>query len=88
MEKVKRKTPYQMLLEDIKAWCRKVRYRDERGMWTYPKDKLDEGWDLTHLYERTKAAEQLGYDTQLVAADTGLVVRYVKKLPEIPYRWR
>ena len=51
------------------------------AMWQYPKDRLREGWPLWELYERTKAAEQLGYDVILVAADHALVVKYRKHVP-------
>lgn len=84
----KRKNPYTRLLDEIKDWCNKVRYRHQVSMWFYPKDRLIEGWSLNDLYERTKAAEQLGYDVVVVANDKGLSVTYVKKVPEVPYRWR
>ncbi len=48
---------------------------------------LNEGWALQDLYERTKAAEQLGYDVQPVANDEGLSVRYKKQIPVIPFSW-
>ena len=84
---MKPKNPYQRLLDDIKDWCRKMKYRHEKTMWLYPKSRLDEGWALRDLYERTKAAEQLGYDVQLVANDDGLSVRYKKQVPSVPCSW-
>lgn len=84
---MKRKNPYQRLLDDIKNWCREVKYRHEKVMWLYPKAKLKQGWDLHDLYERTQAAQQLGYDVQLVATDDGLSVRYKKQVPSVPYSW-
>lgn len=51
------------------------------GMWHYPKAKLDEGWSLRDLYHHAQAAEQLGYDVILVAADHALVVKYRKHVP-------
>lgn len=84
---MKQKNPYQRLLDDIKEWCQKIRLRHEVVMWFYPKDRLDEGWALRDLYERTRAAEQLEYEIIIVADDRGLHVRYRKKLPAIPYAW-
>ena len=48
----------------------------------------DRGWKLLDLYERTKAAEQLGYDVQIVAGDDGLSVYYKKKVPDVPCAWQ
>ncbi len=86
--KDKPKTPYQRLLDDIKEWTRKVRFRHEKVMWNYPKGRLKEGWSLNDLWERVAAAEQLGYDVQLVANDDGLRVYYRKRVPDVPYSWR
>lgn len=86
--RVKPKTPYQHLLEDIQDWARTVAYRHEVLMWRYPKARLTEGWTLNELYERVTAAEQLGYDVQLRADDDGLLVYYKKKVPDVPYNWK
>lgn len=82
MKHMKKKT----LLDQIETWWQEVHLREKITitMWMYPKDKLNEGWSLHDLYERTKAAEQLGYDVQLVATDQGLSVCYKKKIPNIP----
>ena len=85
---MKQKNPYQRLLDEIMEWCQKVIYRHEVTMWVYPKNRLVEGWELHTLYERTKAAEQLGYDVILVATDEGLRVSYKKQIPFIPIEWR
>lgn len=82
----KRKTPYQMLLEDIQDFVRKVKYPERELMWEYPKDRLAEGWRLTDLSERVRAAAQLGYDVVIVPTDNGLRVEY-RKRPVLPYSW-
>lgn len=84
MKKEKRqiKTPYQRLAEDFEEYRRKVKFPRTVGMWNYPKARLNENWTLGDLYERVKAADQLGYDVSLFAADEGLVVRYVAKRPQ------
>ena len=83
-----RKNPYQILMEDIKSFCEKVRFRKETVMWEYPKGRLDEGWTLGALYERTVAAEQLGFEVVILAKDGALSVRYRKKVPDVPYKFR
>ena len=86
--KTKPKTPYQHLLEDIQKFCKQIQFRHRKTMWTYPKAQLGSGWNLKELWARTAAAEQLGYDVELIANDTGLIVRYVKKVPDVPYDWQ
>lgn len=83
----KRINPYLQLKERGKAWADAIKYRHETGMWKYPKDKLTESWRLDDLYERTKAAEQLGYEVICVATDDGLSIRYRKKLPPTPWEF-
>jgi len=83
-----RVNPYIALLTDIKEYCWKVMYPKTIDMWHYPKKRLDEGWTLADLYERTAAAEQLGYDVILKATDEGLEVKYQTKRPETPWQWK
>lgn len=66
----------------------KVKYRHKVEMWYYPKNRLDEGWNLGDLYERVSAAKQLGYDVILEADNKGLIVKYVKSIPDIPWEFR
>lgn len=85
---MKRKNPYQRLKEICQKWVNDVEYRHTKSMWQYPKNKLDDGWRLSGLWERTKAADQLGYDVILEAVDDGLRVKYVKKIPDTPFEIR
>jgi hypothetical protein len=80
-KKAKQVTPYQRLLDSVREYLWTVRAPKTQLMWFYPKAKLNAGWYLTDLYERTKAADQLGYDVVLVAKDDGLHVKY-RKLPD------
>ncbi len=57
-------------------------------MFLYQKDRLTEGWELRSLWERAAAGEQLGYEVQLKATPEGLVVEYIKKLPNTPWEVR
>lgn len=83
MSKAKRTivTPYQRLAQEFDQYKFKVACPRRVTMWQYPKEKLNELWRLYDLWERTKAADQLGYDVVLIAADEGLKVQYVAKRP-------
>lgn len=80
--------PYQALMEEIKKFCHKVMYPKTKPMWTYPKKDLNTTWNIKDLYERTAAAEQLGWDVILKATDNGLEVKYQEKRPEVSYKWK
>lgn len=89
MGKRKPITPYDRLIDSIREWCFKAKHRHTVIMWVYPNARLGEGWSLEELAHRVQAAQQLGYDVQLVwAGDEGLRVVYKKQLPDIPYGWR
>lgn len=51
------------------------------NMFRYPKEEIqNSSWNLKDLYERTQAAQQLGYEVVLTVTDEGLQVQYQKKL--------
>jgi hypothetical protein len=50
-------------------------------MWTYPKEKLNCSWMLSDLWDRTMAAQALGWDVIIDADEKGIHVRYAEKLP-------
>jgi hypothetical protein len=83
----KRITPYQRLLSDVRDYARKVEFPRTRAMWTYPKAKLADGWQLFDLNERVAAAAQIGYETILESTEAGLVVKYRKRAPDTPFGW-
>lgn len=87
--KTKRISPYTRLLNEIKEFLsNNIKYRHEKLMWRYSKKSLENktAWDLSQLWERVQAADQLGYDVQLKANDSGLEVSYIKKI-NIPFHW-
>lgn len=86
--KTKPITPYQRLLESAREFAAAVENPHTRLMWTYPKGKLDSGWNLTDLAERVAAANQIGYDVKLVNQDGSLQVLYVKKMPSRPWDFK
>lgn len=83
--KTKPISPYERLMDSFTKFANDVEYRKRITMWVYPKNKLTESWPLKDLYERVAAAEQLGYDVQLLATDGGLEVKYTSKAPKRPY---
>jgi len=77
---VKRFNPYTALLDRAQKFRSQVINPVKRIMWNYPKNELNKtGWRLNDLYERVAAADQLGWDVKLVAAERGLEVHYVKR---------
>jgi hypothetical protein len=86
---MKRINPYTRLLQEIREFVSSIEYRHRKTMFIYPIADLNKGssWKLSDLYERAFAAEQLGYDVQIKAEEHGLIVQYVKKIPQTPYLW-
>jgi hypothetical protein len=85
--KEKQKNPYQRLLESLGKYRGSVKYPKTKTMWTYPKNKLGEGWTLAGLYERVSAADQLGFDVVLTADDAGIRVSYRARPDESHLPW-
>lgn len=77
--------PYHDLKRRFREFVNACVMRPRKTMWVYARSRLAEGWALDNLYERCAAAEQIGYEVQIKATDEGLVVQYVKKLPDRPY---
>ncbi len=84
--KTKPITPYARLLLDVRKFAGCVKYATRKTLWTYPKDRLSDGWALSDLYQRAKAADRLGWDIHLVPEDDGLRVEY-RKRPDVPRDW-
>ena len=80
-------TPYQRLLDDIRDYVGKIKYRHKRIMFVFKEVKKRQSYTLDDLYERVIAAEQLGYDAIIETRDGDVVVSYVKKLPDARYDW-
>lgn len=57
--------------------------RNFKAMFWYPKEKLNNNWTLDDLYQRTMAAQTLGWDVVLFADEKGLHVRYATQLPTV-----
>jgi hypothetical protein len=76
---MKRFNPYTALLDRAQKFRSQVINPVTKIMWNYPKADLKIGWPLTDLYERVAAADTIGYDVKLIAAERGLEVFYVKR---------
>lgn len=81
---MKRINPYQRLLEICRRFSAQIIYPIKKGMFFYEYKRLGEGWDLSMVYQRTKAAEQVGFEVIVEAHDNGLQFCYRKK-PDIPW---
>lgn len=78
--------PYTSLLRKVKDFAVKVKYPFTKLLWVYPKDKMNLSWNLTDLYERTHAANTLGWDVVVVAFEGSLRVEYRKRV-EVPFEF-
>lgn len=87
---MKRLNPYTRLLNEVKAYVRKVKYRRIINMFVFSKKALEgnDAWNLNDVYQRTLAAGTLGYDVQLIADEKGMRINYIKKIPDDSFEWR
>jgi len=87
--KTPRKNPYVMLLEEVKDWARKLKYRHTISMffWSLENLKPEKAWRLDDVYQRTLAAQALGYEVVVEADEKGMTMKYKKKI-ETPLAWR
>jgi len=66
----------------------KILNRDTRVLFTYAKERIGSSWSLEDVWERTMAAQALGFNTIIRADDKGLHIDYAKTLPTArPYRF-
>ena len=90
-DKVKKKpiTPYQRLLDDFRLYISSVECPVVlKTMFFYKKSDLDnhDAWMMDEVYERTIAAEQLGYDVIIRADNDGLRIMYRTKPGPKPWQ--
>ena len=79
--------PYTRLQKVASEFATKVFTRRQVGMFTIPKEKLNDTYSMRETYERTHAAQQLGYIVELVADGQGLRIVYVERLPQRPWQF-
>lgn len=87
--KIKRTNPYTALLEEINAWVRKLKYRHTVSMFYWSLENLEpeKVWRLDDVYQRTLAAQSLGYEVVIEADEKGMAMKYKKKI-EAPFSWQ
>ena len=86
MTKPKPITPYERLRREAAQWAFSVANPIRRRMFTFSKDKLGLGWSLFDVKERVAAADQLGWNVEIVVDANGdLVFRYVQRPPDAPW---
>ncbi len=61
--------------------CSTMLFRETKGLFFYPKENLKTGYTLDDLYQRTIAAQTLGWNVIMEADEKGLHFSYAKKLP-------
>lgn len=87
--KTKPVNPYDRLLGDVRRYLSDVRSPTRKRLWVYPKEELNKRavFALLDLWERTAAADLLGFDTALKSTDEGLVVEFRKRPDESKLPW-
>ena len=77
------KRRHKRLRQQAEEYAREIYHtlNNRINMFHYPKSGINtSSWNLRDLYERTQAAQQLGYEVILSTTDDGLFVKYQKKL--------
>ena len=85
--KQKPKNPYVRLVEDLQGLVRKILSPHRRQMFTFDVNALNHPWALAAIFQRTHAAQQLGYTVEVIADSNTLKFQYVQRPSEsdIPY---
>ena len=86
--KAKPITPYKRLLDEIIEYERVTLWPRKENMFFIAKARLNAGHMLLDVYERTLAANQLGYDVKIDAREDGLHFIYTKRFSDHQFRDR
>ncbi len=77
--------PYTRLIERCSVWSVKVRCPKIRAMFTFTNAEHGPGnYSLYEVFQRTAAADQLGFDVRLRVRGKDLITEYVERAPEPP----
>ena len=80
--------PYTRLLNEIKDFCFKLKTRKVRPAFFIKRNSLKTNtYTLEDVYQRARAADDIGYEMIVIADDDGLRFKYREKLPRIPIYW-
>ena len=85
MTRPKPQTPYQRLIRAVRKYVSETKNPKQIPMWKYSRKNLRDLWKLDALYERTYAAQQLGYDVILKTDEEWFYVYYQKRPSKIDY---
>jgi len=86
---MKRINPYTRLKEIGQRWMFNALNRRKFIMFTYKEKSIKEyGYDLYPVFERVKAAEQLGYQVIIETRGDELLIKYLEKLEPMPWEFR
>lgn len=91
MTKPKPITPYERLRSEAAQWAFNVANPIRRRMYTFQTAEIDrgDGWKLCDVKQRVQAADQLGWNVEIVVDTNGdLVFRYVQRPPDAPWSIR
>ena len=88
--KKKQKTPYDRILDEIRTYVFNVMYPKSYNMFFFNSGDIEKVWSISDVYERTVAANDLGYDVFLVTTPDpkSLTIQYRKRPPTPNWRWK
>lgn len=77
--------PYERLKQIGREYADAVKYRHTANMFSLSKKEIDENnYSLREIYQRTAAAQQIGYEVHLVIRNDVLFIEYVQSPPQMP----
>jgi hypothetical protein len=83
-----KENPYNRLKAKFLEYVDAVEYRHREDMFKVSKGQLSGPHTMADIFERTMAAQQIGYDVVLRASGEGLLFQYIKKIPDRPWEVR
>lgn len=86
--KAKQITPYQRLLDEIRQFVSKLKFGRKYSMFYWKKADLipQNSWRLDEVYQRTLAANKLGYEVVITADKQGMTFQY-REIAKPAWNW-
>ena len=79
-------TPYSRLLNKIKKFSEELKLAHTANMFAISKQDLGKSYGFQDIWERTMAAQQIGYEVVIKADLEGIHINY-RKTVSVPTMW-
>ena len=80
--------PYSRLKESVQEWARKVMCPRTRHLYTLDNAKNGGSWNMSDIYEATRAADLCDYDVIVTTRDSSLVFTLRQRPGDAPMEVR